>query len=491
MKEITLIFPDQLFEKHPALKISRTVYLAEDYLFFRKQPFHKQKLVLLRSAMQSYANFLRENKYDVVYIESNLLKKRGDLFSLIAKKGIKEIYLADFADDWLSQDLEKVAKKENWKLHFLPSPMFLCNEDELKLFFKNKNHLYMAPFYAYQRKKLNILMEDGKPVGGKFSFDTENRKRLPKNCTIPKFHIPKKNAIIAEAIDYIEKNIPDAIGEVQTFFYPINFAEAKKALLDFIQNKLLLFGNYEDAIKENESFLFHSVLSPSLNIGLLTPKDVIETVLAASKNLNIPLNSLEGFIRQIIGWREFMRASYLLKGKAQRTSNYFGHKRSLPKGFWEGTTGILPVDVTIKRLLKTGYCHHIERLMVLGNFLLLTESDPDIVYEWFMGYFIDSYDWVMVPNVYGMSQYSDRGGIVSKPYISGANYILKMSDYPKGDWVDIWDGLYWRFLSKHKILFESNPRSKILLAMLIKNKATIEPKIDLAEKWLSKSASST
>ncbi len=179
-----------------------------------------------------------------------------------------------------------------------------------------------------------------------------------------------------------------------------------------------------------------------------------------------------------------MRASYLLQGKAQRTSNYFGHKRFLPKGFWDGTTGILPVDVTIKRLLKTGYCNHIERLMVLGNFLLLTETDPNFVYEWFMGYFVDAYDWVMVPNVYGMSQYTDRGGNVTKPYISGANYILKMSDYSKGDWVDIWDGLYWRFLNNHKILFESNPRSKVLLGMLIKNRATIQPKMDLAEKWL-------
>jgi len=435
--------------------------------------------------MQSYASFLRENGYEVVYVELTALKKRGDLFSLLAEKGVTQVYLADLADDRLKQEIEKAAKAANWKLHFFPSPMFLCHEDELKLFFKNKSHLSMAPFYAYQRKKLNILMEDGKPVGGKFNFDIENRRRLPKNCPIPELYTPKKNAIISEAIAYIEKYIPEAVGEVQTFIYPVNFDEAKKALLDFIQNRFFNFGDYEDAIKENESFLFHSVLSPSLNIGLLNPQDVIETVLAASKKLNIPLNSLEGFIRQIIGWREFMRASYLLIGRAQRTSNYFGHKRSLPKGFWDGTTGILPVDVTIKRILKTGYCHHIERLMVLGNFLLLTETDPNFVYEWFMGYFVDAYDWVMVPNVYGMSQYADRGGIVTKPYISSANYILKMSDYAKGDWVDIWDGLYWRFLSKHKILFESNPRSKVLLGVLVKNRETIQPKMDLAEKWLS------
>ena len=178
----------------------------------------------------------------------------------------------------------------------------------------------------------------------------------------------------------------------------------------------------------------------------------------------IPLNSLEGFIRQIIGWREFMRGVYVTKGSEERVRNFWGFSRKIPKSFYDGTTGIFPVDETIKKVLETGYCHHIERLMVLGNFMLLCEFDPDEVYRWFMELFIDAYDWVMVPNVYGMSQFADGGLMSTKPYVSGSNYLMKMSDYPKGQWQEIWDALFWRFLDIHRAFFLKNPR----LGMLVK-----------------------
>ncbi len=178
---------------------------------------------------------------------------------------------------------------------------------------------------------------------------------------------------------------------------------------DFIQHRLPLFGTYEDAIVKGESFLFHSVLSPLLNIGLLTPEEVVQEVNKAFKKNKAPLNSVEGFIRQVIGWREYVRACYVLIGNQERIGNFFKHEKALPKGFWKGKTGIEPVDATIQKVLKNGYCHHIERLMILGNFLLLMETDPKEVYRWFMANFVDAYDWVMVPNVYGMSQYADGG----------------------------------------------------------------------------------
>lgn len=480
-KEITLIFPDQLFEEHPALKTERPVYIAEEFLFFKVQAFHKQKLVLLRASMKAYADFLIKKGYTVFYIDSHLLQKRGDLFALLAKSHVEQVHLADFADDWLLQDLKQASLKQQFNYTFYPTPAFLCDEPELRAFFKGKKKYSMAQFYAYQRKKLTILMENDLPVGGKFSFDTENRRRIPKGFPIPSIYVPKQNSFTAEAIKYVQKEFPDATGQAEPFAYPVTFADAKNALADFIKYRLTCFGDYEDAITQREPFLFHSVLSPLINIGLLTPKLVVEAVLASQ---NIPINSLEGYIRQVIGWREFMRACYILRGKSERSRNYFTHTRALPKGFWDGTTGIVPVDNAIKQILKTGYCHHIERLMVLGNFLLLTECHPDAIYGWFMQYFVDSYDWVMVPNVYAMSQYADGGGITTKPYISGANYILKMSDYPKGEWVDIWDGLFWRFMSKHKALFEANPRTKVLLGTLSKNSATIGPKITKAEEWL-------
>jgi len=185
-----------------------------------------------------------------------------------------------------------------------------------------------------------------------------------------------------------------------------------------------------------------------------------------------------------MGWREFVRASYLLKGSFQRSFNFFNHHDKIPKKFWEGSVGILPVDTIIKRALKTGYCSHIERLMVLGNFLLLTETSPEEIYTWFMGYFVDAYDWVMVPNVYGMSQYADGGVIITKPYVSSSNYILKMSNYPKGEWTEIWDGLFWRFIQKHHSLFSSNHRTSNLIQILKKNESSITQKIQKADLWL-------
>ena len=228
------------------------------------------------------------------------------------------------------------------------------------------------------------------------------------------------------------------------------------------------FGAYEDAIVKNESILFHSVLTPALNVGLLTPQQIIDKTFELHKKLNFPLNSLEGFIRQIIGWREFMRAIYLRESVKQRTKNAMGFTRKIPKSFYDGTTGIEPIDQTIKKILETGYCHHIERLMVLGNFMQVCEFDPDEVYRWFMELFIDAYDWVMVPNIYGMSQYADGGMMTTKPYVSGSNYILKMSDYTKGPWCEVWDGLYWRYIDQHQELFAKNPRMSMIVNLVKK-----------------------
>jgi deoxyribodipyrimidine photolyase-related protein len=211
----------------------------------------------------------------------------------------------------------------------------------------------------------------------------------------------------------------------------------------------------------------------------------LKHLLIIPKKNEIPLNSVEGFIRQIIGWREFIRAVYELKGIEQRTKNYWNFKRKIPVSFWKGETGIEPLDITIKKVIDTGYCHHIERLMVIGNFMVLCEFDPDEVYRWFMELFIDAYDWVMVPNVYGMSQFADGGLMSTKPYISGSNYLMKMSNYKKGDWQLIWDGLFWRFMDKHRDFFLSNPR----LGMLIRTFDKMEPKkklglLNSAENYL-------
>lgn len=485
MADITLIFPDQLFLRHPCIASRRQIYLAEEFLFFKVQPFHKQRLILLRSAMQRYDEMLRKNHFDVIYIPSKELSCRGSLFDIIGKKHIKNIHLCEFTDEWLYHDLIIGAEKYGWKIHFYPSPGFICSNEELKTFFVNKMHFSMAQFYAYQRKSKNILMEGQRPIGGKYSFDTDNRKKIPKSLTIRPTIFPHNDSNTEKIIAEVEREFTDAIGDGSPFFYPTTHHEARRALDLFLKDKLIFFGAYQDAIQKEESFLFHSVLSPVLNTGLLTPQEVIQSALNQSKKHFVPLNSLEGFLRQIIGWREFVRASYLLKGSYQRSKNFFHHHHTIPKKFWDGATGILPVDTVIQRTLKTGYCNHIERLMVLGNFLLLTETSPDEIYRWFMGYFVDAYDWVMVPNVYGMSQYADGGIIVTKPYISSSNYILKMSNYPKGEWTEIWDGLFWRFVHKHRSLFSSNNRTLNLIQIINKNEENIFQKIRKAELWLA------
>lgn len=485
MSEITLIFPDQLFSNHPCLTPDRPIYLVEEFLFFKVQPFHKQRLVLLKCAMRKYAERLSQSQNRVIYIPSEKLTYRGSLFDLLGKQAIKQIHMAEFADEWLSQDLTKGADQYGWNIHFYPSPAFFCSNQELEGFFSEKAHYSMAQFYTYQRKSRDLLMKGGSPVGGKYSFDIENRKKIPKTLFIPPSFHPPQDATTKKAVDEVEAEFPNAIGESSPFLYPTTHQEAHKALQLFLNDKLSLFGTYQDAIQKEDSFLFHSVLSPILNIGLLTPEEVTQITLDHAQNHSIPLNSLEGFLRQIVGWREFVRASYLLKGSFQRSRNFFHHHKKIPKTFWEGSTGILPIDQTVKKVLKTGYCNHIERLMVLGNFLLLTEAAPSEVYKWFMGYFVDAYDWVMVPNIFGMSQYADGGTIVTKPYISSSNYLLKMSDYPKGEWAEIWDGLFWRFLQKHQSLFSRNHRTLTLMQLLKKNESTIVPKIQKATLWLA------
>ena len=202
-----------------------------------------------------------------------------------------------------------------------------------------------------------------------------------------------------------------------------------------------------------------------LNVGLITPNAVIDSCLKYATDNDIPINSTEGFVRQIIGWREFIRGMYECRGSEERTTNFWNFDKKIPSSFYDGTTGIPPIDKTIKKILQTGYCNHIERLMVIGNFMMLCEFDPDEVYRWFMELFIDSYDWVMVTNIYGMSQFADGGLMATKPYISGSNYLMKMSNYKKGEWQATWDGLFWRFMDTHRAFFLSNPRLGMLVRM--------------------------
>jgi len=466
MAAVTLIFPHQLFKEHPSVKKGQQVYLVEEWLFFKQYGFHRQKIMLHRASMKKYAHYLAANEITVTYIDAaNALSDIRKLIAWLAQGNITELHYTDVADTWLKKRIETSCKKYNITITESASPNFLNTPAGVQAFFDKKKTYFQTAFYTAQRKQRKILLDiSGEPAGGKWTFDEDNRQKYPKNRQPPKFDFAKEDGYIQEARDYTLKNFSLNYGRAESFIYPTDHTGAEKWLDDFLNSRFEHFGLYEDAIVSNEHFLHHAVLTPMLNIGLLSPQQIIDKAIATGAEKNIPINSLEGFIRQVIGWREFIRIVYEREGSKQRTRNYWGFTRKIPASFWNGTTGVLPVDNVIKKVLITGYSHHIERLMVLGNFMLLCEFDPDEVYRWFMEMYIDAYDWVMVPNVYGMTQFADGGLMTTKPYISGSNYLLKMSDYPKGPWTTVWDGLFWRFMHVHREFFLQNPR----LGMLVK-----------------------
>lgn len=484
MKTIAIIFPHQLFEEHPALSVTRDVYLVEEDRFFEDFKFHKKKLLFHRSSMHSYKEELVSRGYRVRYIRHGTKRAESYLEELISKSTLEEVYAADLCDHKLNERLQKVCKRYRKQLHLLESPAFLTSTQVLEDLLKTKKKLSMASFYIKQRKRLGILLKDGKPVGGKWSFDSENRRSLPKEVEIPEPEIPRRLPS-EESHLKIRKDFYANPGFLEDFIFPVTRSDARSWLEDFLENRLRLFGDYEDAISSDRVFLFHSVLSPLLNSGLLTPGEILERLLSLAERKDIPMNSLEGFIRQIIGWREFIRGAYILIGEQQRKSNFWNFSNKLPEAFYEATTGIEPVDLIIRRVLRFSYCHHIERLMILGNFMLLCEIRPDDVYRWFMEMFIDAYDWVMVPNVYGMSQYADGGLITSKPYISSSNYVRKMSDFALGPWCEIWDALFWRFIQKHLKVFAANPRMRVMTFQLNRmGRKKAKEHVKAAEKFL-------
>ena len=492
MKEITLIFPHQLFKKHPAVKRNRDILIIEDPLFFGDYNyplnFHKMKLTFHRASMKFYEEGLRKENYSVHYIDcKNFQKDKHYLFNWLKKNNYSTIHFCEVDDFILNKRIEKEASKNSITVNKYENPSFMNDHNYLHEYFSNKKKYFQHYFYAEQRKKFNILIDNGKPVNGKWSFDSENRMSIPADMKIPNLPALHSNTkFIEQAKIYVEGNFKKNPGSNENFYLPICTEESEKWFDDFLNKKFNNFGSYQDAIVKEESFLFHSLLSPLINSGLLTPKYVIDKTLDFAESRSIPFNSLEGFIRQIIGWREFIRAVYLIEGVKQRNSNFWNNDRKIPKSFYHGTTGIEPVDETIKTLLKTGYNHHIERLMILGNFMLLCEIHPTEVYKWFMEMYVDSYDWVMVPNVYGMSQFADGGLMSTKPYISSSNYVKKMSNYKSGEWTKIWDSLFWNFVNKHQKYFANNNRTIFIARNLEKmDNDVLTERIKTAKKFLN------
>lgn len=494
--QIALVFPHQLYKQHAAVQLADEVWLVESPLLFgtdAEYPFsmHAQKLVLHRASMHHWKD---QQQLPVRYFE--YAQASCEEIAQQAKKvDATRLICCDPVDYLLEKRLKAAAEELQLPIKWLDSPNFICTTEEIEEYFQNRSgskKYFQTDFYIWQRKRLSILVDDNKkPIGEKWTYDTENRKKFPKDIVVPDDPKQTDNHYVKNAKKYIDEHFSDNFGNHTQFNWPTTHEEAEAVLQTFIQEKLQSFGPYQDAMThKKDSALFHSRISSSLNIGLLDPQETVSAVLHHYKKQNEKtrkeiLASVEGFIRQVIGWREFVRAVYILEGVKQRTSNYFDHENKLTKKWYVGATGLKPVDHVIAKLTNTAYSHHIERLMVVGNSMLLAELHPTEVYRWFMETHIDSYDWVMVPNVYGMSQYADGGLMVSKPYVSGANYISKMSDYPSGDWKSTWTGLYWRFLSVHAEKLKDNPRMGMMYRLLEKmSDAKLDEHIETAAAFL-------
>ena len=470
MKKIFIVLGNQLFNPSYFEKFrnDHLFFICEDFQLCTYQKHHKHKILLFLSAMRSFADELKKKKFEVIYksIEEKDFKESyvDKLFKEIEKENVKEISMFEVEDKFFEKQLLDNLKK--LKLNYLKSPMFLSSRDDFKTYLNQVKKPFMANFYKKQRVDHNILVDsDNKPVGGKWSFDDENRKKLPKEINLPEKFTFKETKHTKNLKEIVEKTFSHHPGKTKSFWTCTNRKDTESYLDYFLDKKIENFGDYEDAVDQRDNILFHSALSPQINLGLLTPEEIISKI--KSKTIS-KINSHEGYIRQLIGWREFIRGIYQNFDEKLEKSNFFNHKKVMKETWYTGTTGLVPLDFSINNALEYGWTHHIERLMILCNIMNLSEINPKEVYKWFMEMFIDSSDWVMSPNVYGMGLFSDGGIFATKPYICGSSYFLKMMHFKKGSWCDIMDGLYWRFIDKHKDFFLSNPRLSMMVRILEK-----------------------
>ncbi|MEO0802911.1 MAG: cryptochrome/photolyase family protein [Cyanobacteria bacterium J06642_2] len=467
-----LILGNQLFPHHHLPRLaSLPVFMAEDHGLCTHYRYHKHKLILLLSAMRSYADALSAAGAQVTYhrLTAEMVAQTYEqkLESFLRTHNIATLTTFEVEDKSFESHLATLCSSLKVELNILPSPMFLVSREEFSQYLASSKKPFMKTFYEQLRKSRNILMADeGTPIGGKFSLDAENRKKLPKKLEPPSTQVLNHPTHVADVAVLVDSLFADHPGDSASFWLPTTREQSLAWFEQFLEQRFHHFGAYEDAITSRSDIVYHSVLSPILNLGLVTPMEAIERAMAFAEKYDIPLNSLEGFVRQIIGWREFIRGIYQHYSDRQDTENFFGHHRKLRPCWYDASTGIPPLDDAIQKAVRLGYNHHIERLMIISNIMLMCAINPQEVHRWFMEMYVDSSEWAMGPNVYGMGQFSDGGIFATKPYICGSNYLLKMSDYQKGSWCDAIDGLYWQFIDTNRAFFKMNYRMSAIIGNL-------------------------
>jgi len=476
MSSIRLILGDQLSESISSLKDYNSdtdiILMCEVWNEATYVKHHKKKIALIFSAMRHFAGMLKKQGFNVEYTTLDNLDNtgsfNGEVKRMLSKYNVDRIIVTYPAEYRVLQDIRSLEDELNIVMEIREDDRFLCSPDEFASWASDRKQLRMEYFYREMRKKYDILMEADAPVGGQWNYDSDNRKPPKEGLTIPTPYTGKADNITQEVVSLISQCFDNHFGDVEPFYFAVTRADALQVLDQFIEQRLPHFGDYQDAMIQGEPWMYHSHISFYLNCGLLLPLECVKAAETAYHQDKAPLNAVEGFIRQIIGWREYIRGIYWLKMPNYSNENFFEANRKLPDFYWTANTKMNCLRQCVLETKQNAYAHHIQRLMVLGNFALLTGLDPKEVNEWFLIVYADAYEWVELPNVSGMILFADGGYLASKPYAAGGSYINKMSDYCKScsykvtkkNGVDAcpFNYLYWDFLDRNREKLAGNHR---------------------------------
>lgn len=484
MKTLRLILGDQLSHSISSLeghdKVSDTVLMCEVIDEANYVKHHKKKIAFLFSAMRHFANELVELGFTVCYIKLDDTTNTGSFFGEVKRHqqngSYRKIVVTQPSEYRVLVDCQSWQDKLGCAVEIRPDDRFLSSPEDFSNWASGRKQIRMEYFYRIMRQKHNILMAGNQPVGGKWNYDSENRQKPNVGLTIPAPFRSSIDSITQQVITLVSDRFANHFGDVLPFQFAVTRDEALNALKQFIEYRLFYFGDYQDAMIEGEPWMYHSHLSFYLNCGLLLPMECVRAAEQAYYDGNAPLNSVEGFIRQIVGWREYVRGIYWLKMPAYKAENFFEAKRNLPDFYWTANTKMNCLSQCVTETKENAYAHHIQRLMVLGNFALLTGIDPVEVNEWFLIVYADAYEWVELPNVTGMILFADGGYLASKPYAAGGSYINKMSNFCKncaynvaqknGENACPFNYLYWSFLAQNRDKLSNNYRLTMMYKAL-------------------------
>jgi deoxyribodipyrimidine photolyase-related protein len=473
---LVLMLGDQLSRASGALKGARK---SRDVILMAKVAaeatyvgHHKKKIAFVFSAMRHFARALADDGWSVDYIalgdKGNSGSIAGEVERALARHRCTRVAVTEPGEWRVLKELQALRARLEVPLELLEDKRFLCSKSEFAEWAEGRRQLRMENFYRTMRRKTGLLMADGEPVGGRWNFDSENRKPPKEGLTVPQPLRFDPDETTEEVLELVEKRFADHFGTLRPFSFAVTRDQAEKVFDHFVAKSLADFGSYQDAMLREEPFLYHSVVSLYLNAGLLDPFALCRRVEKAYEEGAVPLNAAEGFIRQIIGWREYMRGVYWLKMPGYLEENHFGQENPLPDFYWTADTDMACLRACIQQTRDEAYAHHIQRLMITGNFAMLAGVDPKAVHEWYLAVYADAYEWVELPNTLGMSQFADGGLLSSKPYAASGNYIKRMSDYCRGCDYKVseksgkqacpFNYLYWHFLNRQRDKLAENPR---------------------------------